>query len=211
MQKVIGSGKKETIVELLDRSTPVREYTLLQNAHLKLILIVPGATSFTSRIVIRLTEQGAEAHVVGFMVGRNQSSITLQTLQHHSAPGTVSNLLVKSVLSGDAKFTYDGIIRVEQGAQKADAYQRNENLLLSAAARVASKPSLEILANDVRCTHAATVSALPEDQLWYLATRGIKQQQAKQLIVDGFFERVLADISDTMVAQEVRERLWQIL
>ena len=102
---------------------------------------------------------------------------------------------------------YDGGIRVEKEAQKTDAYQRNENLLLSEGAHAQSKPSLEILANDVRCTHGATVGKIPEDQLWYLATRGIGKKRGQGLIVSGFLGSALVSIDDTSVVESIKERI----
>lgn len=145
-------------------------------------------------VSVRLTERGARATIVGIAVGKDASSCVFHTVQHHMAPETTSTSLVKGVFAGYATFLYDGAIRVEKAAQHTDAYQRNENLLLSPEAYAESKPSLEILANDVRCTHGATISSLPEDQLWYLASRGIGKKEASRLIISGFLESALKDV-----------------
>lgn len=183
------------------------EYILQNDTYLTLILIGRN-TSGESTVRVRLTQLGAQATIIGFMIGQDHQKIKLHTTQRHEASDTTSTLLVKSILTDDASFLYDGGIRVESNAQKTDAYQRNENLLLSEHARAESKPSLEILANDVRCTHGATISSIQKDHQWYLATRGLTEEESKRLIVVGFFEHAIAKISDTIAQKEVRERLW---
>lgn len=160
---------------------------------------------------VRFVGRGAHAEIIGVVVGRNHDQITFHTEQIHEAPETTSSLLVKSVLDNQAQFFYDGIIRVEKHAQKTDAYQRNENLLISPLSHATSKPTLEILANDVRCTHGATVGSLPKDQLWYLSTRGIARDHAQQLIIEGFLESAISKIPDTMMQENVKKLTWQTL
>lgn len=171
------------------------EYRIGKNIHLTLILTIVNPKNKTNiNVAVRLPATGARATIIGLVVGNDASAITLHTLQHHQAPRTTSNLLVKGVFKDHATFLYDGAIRVEKDAQKTDAYQRNENLLLSPQAFAESKPSLEILANDVRCTHGVTVANLAKDQLWYLATRGIAPADSCRLLVAGFLESALKDV-----------------
>jgi Fe-S cluster assembly protein SufD len=99
---------------------------------------------------------------------------------------------------------------VEKKAQKTDAYQRNANLLLSETAYAESKPSLEILANDVRCTHGATVGPVSDEELWYLATRGIPKKQAESLIVEGFFKSALEFVDDESVKSAILQSVLHI-
>ena len=132
-------------------------------------------------------------------------------MQHHEAQGTTRNLLVKTVLDGESSFSYDGAIRVEKEGQKTDAYQRNENLLLSNSVFAKSKPALEILADDVRCTHGATIGSIDAEQLFYLQTRGILEKEGRSLIVEGFLESLLSKITDTAKSEELRRALWETL
>ena len=134
------------------------------------------------------------------------STNTLHTMQVHEAPDTTSDLLVKTVLRDHAKCLYDGGIRVEKAAQKTDAYQRNENLLLSEHAYAESKPSLEILANDVRCTHGATAGPIDEEELWYLATRGITKDKGEGLIALGFIASALMRIDNVQARRKLQRR-----
>ena len=183
------------------------EYTIGGGDNLTLLLLSLGRKNAAVDLAIRLIGRGATASIVGIVVGQGESKIKLHTLQHHMAPETTSNLLVKTVLTDSATCMYDGGIFVEKGAQKTDAYQRNENLLLSSDAHAESKPSLEILANDVRCTHGATVGKIPEDQLWYLATRGIGEKKGQGIIVSGFLESALGGLEHTTIIETIKSKI----
>lgn len=159
------------------------------------------------KALVRLVSRGAGVRIIGLVIGRGDSQIRLHTLQSHEAPETTSDLLVKSVIGDQAQFFYDGFIRVSAGAQKTNAYQRNENLLLSVAARADSRPGLEILANDVRCTHGATVSSVNPEEIWYLETRGIEAATGKRLIVEGFLHSAVDRITDGDFKQKILSQL----
>ncbi len=199
----------KTIICDITRGKTSYEFKVRKNEHTTIVLLGTPTGERHVRVTIRLMGKGGEAQIIGIFVPKKSSSFTLSTLQQHEAPETTSNLLVKSVLEGDAKFFYDGGIRVEKQAQITDAYQRNENLLLSRGASAESKPSLEILANDVRCTHGATTGTIPKDQLWYLKTRGISQKEGEQLLIQGFLESALFRVSDT-IREDVRRYLWGV-
>ena len=182
-----------------------QEYIVKNNATLTLVLRSVNLDDVDARVKVRLVGLGAKATIVGIVLVKGEGMVRLHTLQSHEAPDTTSNLLVKTALGGKASCVIDGGIRVEKSAQKTDAYQRNENLLLSQSAHAESKPSLEILANDVRCTHGATVGPVSENELWYLATRGISGANARSLIVSGFFRKAVDLIEDV----KVKDNLWQ--
>lgn len=200
----------KTIVVDVDKVSK-KEYIVGENEFLTLAIVASAPSTKEAHYTVRLKGRGAEANIIGIIVGKGAGQFNLHTLQVHEAPETTSNLLVKSVLSDTSRFQYDGAIRVDKLAQKTDAYQRNENLLLSERAYAESKPTLEILANDVRCTHGATIGTVSKEELWYLATRGISNESGKKLIVDGFLESAVEKISDTIAAREVKEKLWQTL
>jgi len=134
---------------------------------------------------------GASAEILGLLFGDGQQHLDHQTLQEHRAPHTSSDLLFKAALKDRARSVYNGLIRIHRVAQRADAYQANRNLVLSDTARADSIPRLEIEANDVRCTHGATVGPVDPEQLFYLMSRGLSRAAAERLIVEGFFEPVL--------------------
>jgi Fe-S cluster assembly protein SufD len=158
---------------------------------------------------IRLMGVGASASVTGIVVAGGQEKVVIRTVQIHEAPSTTSDLLVKTVLSGHATCLYDGGIRVEKSAMKTDAYQRNENLLLSDNAYAESRPSLEILANDVRCTHGAATGPVNEEQLWYLTSRGISQRVGEALLVRGFIQSAVDRVVEQRAKRDIMS-LWEI-
>ena len=126
-------------------------------------------------------------------------------LQDHVATSGTSDLLYQGALLGRSRAVYEGTIRAWPGAQKTNAYQSNRNLLLSPKARADSLPQLEIEANDLRCTHGATVSQVDQDQVFYLQSRGIPRIEAVRLIVEGFFQPTLDRLPESL--EGLRDRL----
>ena len=183
------------------------EYRVKSGSILNLMLIANHVKSANVNVRIRLVGKGAKAVITGIIIGSHEEKTSLHTMQIHESPGTTSDLLIKTVLSDKAKCLYDGGIRVDKRAQQTDAYQRNENLLLSGRAYAESKPSLEILANDVRCTHGATAGPIDPEQLWYLATRGIENDAGEKLITEGFIRSALMRVGDGSIINA----LWQTL
>jgi len=154
-----------------------------------------------------LAGQGATSRVTGAYFADHEQRLDYDTFQEHIAPNTTSDFAFKGVLRDTASAVWRGMIRVEEGAQKTNAYQENRNLLLSKTAHVDSIPGLEILANDVRCTHGATLSQVDREQLFYAMARGLSRQEAERLIVRGFFQ----DVLDRIELQPVREALGKAL
>jgi Fe-S cluster assembly protein SufD len=137
----------------------------------------------------------------------SEKALTLRTSQIHRSGGSVSDILVKSVLKGRSDFQFTGKIRIEKKANKSDAFQRNDNLIIGAGATARSEPQLEILAHDVRCTHAATTRPVSEDVFWYLMTRGIKKIQAGELEAAGFVRGVLDRTRDSVFRSKMEDLL----
>ena len=143
---------------------------------------------------MHLDGEGSEAKFSGCYFGNETQHFDFHTFQNHLAGHSLSDLLFKGALRGRARMVYQGLIKVHKDAQRSDAYQANRNLILSDKARADSIPSLEIEANDVRCTHGATVGQVDEDQIFYLMARGLSRRDAERLIIAGFFEPVLERI-----------------
>jgi len=143
---------------------------------------------------MHLDGEGSEAKFSGCYFGNGTQHFDFHTFQNHNVGHSVSDLLFKGALRDRARMVYQGLIKVHKDAQRSDAYQANRNLLLSERARADSIPSLEIEANDVRCTHGATVGQVDEEQLFYLRSRGLPRPEAEQMIIQGFFEPVLERI-----------------
>jgi Fe-S cluster assembly protein SufD len=140
---------------------------------------------------IDLVESGAMGRMSGFYFASDGQHLDHDTQQNHLAMHTTSDLLYKGALLDQSRSVWQGMIYVAPGAIGADGYQANRNLILSKAARVDSIPGLEILTDDVRCTHGATIGKIDEDELFYLLSRGIPEKQAEQLIVMGFFTPIM--------------------
>jgi Fe-S cluster assembly protein SufD len=162
-----------------------------------------GSAKGKIRIQNDLAGPGATSRVTGAYFADGTQHLDYDTFQEHIAPNTTSDFAFKGVLRDDARAVWRGMIRVEQDAQKTNAYQENRNLLLSKTAHADSIPGLEILANDVRCTHGATLGQVDRDQLFYLMTRGLSRSEAERLIVRGFFQ----DVLDRVDLEPVRDAL----
>ncbi len=155
----------------------------------------------------RLEGAGANAALLGFFFGNGEQHFDQHTFQNHIADHATSDLLYKGALKDSAHSVFRGLIRVNPNAQRSDAYQVNRNLLLSQHSHADSIPELEIEANDVRCTHGATVGPIDEDQVFYLMARGIERPEAERLIVEGFFDPLLQKIP----LESVRDRLFEVI
>ena len=155
----------------------------------------------------RLAGQGATSRVTGAYFADGNQHLDYDTLQEHEAPHTTSDFAFKGVLRDKATSVWRGMIKVERDAQRTNAYQENRNLLLSPDAHADSIPGLEILANDVRCTHGATVSQVNRDELFYCMARGLSREEAQLLIVRGFYQ----EIFDRIELEPVRDALQSVL
>jgi Fe-S cluster assembly protein SufD len=143
---------------------------------------------------ISLIGQGSTGKMSGFYFTDHDQHLDHDTQQNHMAPNTTSDLLFKGALLHQSRSVWQGMIYVAPGAQKTDGYQANRNLVLSRKARADSIPGLEILADDVRCTHGATVGKIDPDQVFYLRARGVPEKEAERLIVEGFFDPIMQRI-----------------
>ncbi len=141
-----------------------------------------------------LAAPGAEVLMRGLSIGKDQARALIFSTQEHLEGHNHSDLLYKSVLDDKSRVFYDGLIRIHEKAQQANAYQKHNNLMLNPNARTDTVPNLEIMANDVRCTHGATVGRVDRDQLYYLMTRGLSREVAERLLIIGFCQEILADM-----------------
>ena len=162
-----------------------------------------GSKKGKIRIQNDLAGPGATSRVTGAYFADGVQHLDYDTFQEHIAPNTTSDFAFKGALRDKSRAVWRGMIRVERDAQKTNAYQENRNLLLSKTAHADSIPGLEILANDVRCTHGATLGQVDREQLFYLMARGLPRHEAERLIVRGFFQ----DVLDRIELEPVREAL----
>ncbi|MBL9092757.1 MAG: Fe-S cluster assembly protein SufD [Planctomycetaceae bacterium] len=152
---------------------------------------------------VALTGPYADAQVNGVMFTEGKQHLSYHTLQHHEQPNCRSDLLYKGALQDSSRLVWRGMIKVDRDAQKTDAYQRDDNLMLSDDSRADSIPGLEIEADDVRCTHGATAGRVDESQIFYAQSRGLTRKEAVRMIVAGFFQQVF----DRIELESVREAL----
>ncbi len=168
----------------------------LQRAHLgrdsslKSSVVALGGAYARLRSESLLAGSGAESDLTAVYFGDGDQMLDFRTLQDHDAPNTRSDLLFKGAVEDTAQSVYSGLIRIRRNAQKSVAFQTNRNLVLTEGAEAKSVPNLEIEADDVKCSHASTVGPVDDDQLYYLATRGVAPDEAERLVVLGFFDDV---------------------
>lgn len=155
----------------------------------------------------RIEGSGANARMLGFFFGDQQQHFDQHTFQNHLVPNGKSDLLYKGALKDKAYSAFRGLIRINPDAQHSDAYQQNRNLLLARTAHADSIPELEIEADDVRCTHGATVGPIEEAAVFYMMARGIPRPEAERLFTEGFFDELIAKIP----LEVVQERLFQVI
>ncbi len=180
---------------------------LERDATIHSLMVAFGAGLVKTNVESRLTGQGSTSEMLGVLFGDGTQHFDYHTLQEHAAPNTTSDLLYKGVLKDKARSVFAGLIRADYGAQKTNAFQLNRNLILSEGARADSMPKLEIMANDLRCTHGASTSRLNEDQIFYLMSRGLPRATAVRMMVDGFF----AEIFDRIPLELIRQRLGEAI
>lgn len=150
--------------------------------------------NLSGKFIFDIQNENINIDIYGLYTGQDKESYKVETIQNHRNPNSKSNLLIKGVFNGQAEFNYQGLIRIEKAAHNSYAYQKNQNLVLSKHVFIESKPYLEILNNDVFCTHGSTTSGLDEEEKYYLMSRGIKLREAEKLLVQGFINEILEKI-----------------
>ncbi|MDH3270584.1 MAG: Fe-S cluster assembly protein SufD [Gemmatimonadota bacterium] len=174
-----------------------------RDATLDTLNVALGASVTRVDLNARLLGPGASSDMLGLYFGDGDQHFDFNTSQDHVTPHTSSDLLYKGALDGHSRSVFRGIIRVHPGAQQTDAYQTNRNLLLSPGARADSLPNLEIEADDVKCSHGATVGQLDAEAKFYLMSRGLDRVQAERLVVLGFLGEVLSKLPLGGVVEKV--------
>jgi Fe-S cluster assembly protein SufD len=165
--------------------------TVGRDGHLDWVTLGFGGANGKVFLETKLAEPGAHAAVTGAYATRGRQHLDFDTLQEHAAAHTTSDLAFRGILAGRSSAVWRGMIQVDEGAQQTDAFQESRNLLLSKRAHADAIPGLEILANDVRCTHAAAIAQIDEDQLFYLRSHGLPLAAAHRLVVEGFLQALV--------------------
>lgn len=218
-------GMQSSVIELVMKDNAVVRYMNLQDydhsawnfltgravmgrdTDLRWIQVSWGSRLTKAFLDLDLQDSGGHGELLGLYFPTGRQHIDHQTLQIHRAPNCFSDLLFNGALKDRARSVYMGIIKVFPGAQKTDSFQRNGNLILDSSARADSIPGLEIEADDVRCTHAATAAQVEDEYVFYLMARGLTRPQAERMIVQGFFQEVL----DRVPVESVQHKLERVI
>jgi Fe-S cluster assembly protein SufD len=186
-----------------------------RDANIEWVALGFGSRGGKVRMETKLAGRGSSAKVTGAYAGTGSQHLDYDTTQEHAAEDTTSDLAFRGVLAEAATSVWRGMIGVDRGAQRTDAFQENRNLLLSTGAHADAIPGLEIEADDVRCTHAAAVAQVDAEQLYYLRSHGLPEAEAKRLVIEGFLQELVerakpGPIRETLGA-ELEKRLERLL
>ena len=208
----VAAGAKLNFVEL--QSLGIREWNITRetvnvgaDAEVDWIFGALGSRLTKNFSDLNLVGKGSTGKMSGFFFTNGQQHLDHDTQQNHMAANTTSDLLFKGALLGESRSVWQGMIYVAENASKTDGYQANRNLILSEKARADSIPGLEILTDDVRCTHGATVGKIDEEQVFYLQSRGIPREEAERTIVEGFFDPIMQRIPFEGVRQRFQNAI----
>jgi Fe-S cluster assembly protein SufD len=195
----VGDAAKLQFIELQSWGEHVWNFSherihVARDGNLEWIFAAVGSHITKNFSELDLIGQGAVGKMSGFYFTEGNQHLDHDTQQNHLAPNTTSDLLFKGALKDQSRSVWQGMIYVAPGAQKTDGYQANRNLVLSKTARADSIPGLEILADDVRCTHGATVGKIDPEPIFYLKSRGIPEDEAIRMLVEGFFDPIMQRI-----------------
>lgn len=180
---------------LPDASLP-ESIVVERDAKVEVVVLAMPGVSCDLKMDVRLSGEGAEANIFGAYVCGAQEKVRIAVDMHHDLPHCNSRQLFKGIAGGTSRVDFYGKIIVAQDAQRTEAYQENHNILLSDGAKVDTKPQLEIYADDVKCSHGATIGRLNEEEQFYMRSRGITLEDAKVLQMISFIAPVLENISD---------------
>jgi Fe-S cluster assembly protein SufD len=182
-----------------------------QAATVRTFTVGLGAEYDRVRADVSVEGKDARSEILSAYLGDGAQVHDIRTLQDHCAPRTESELLCQGAVAGHSRSVYSGLIRVHRGAVKSDARQTNHNLVLDEGAHADSVPNLDILENDVKCSHASTVGPVDEDQRYYIESRGVSPELAEGLIVRGFFDAIIdrgpVPAVTPILEREVHDRL----
>jgi Fe-S cluster assembly protein SufD len=182
-----------------------------RDANLDWVALGFGSAHGKVRMETKLAGRGSSARVTGAYAGAGTQHLDYDTTQEHAAEDTTSDLAFRGVLAEQATAVWRGMIRVDRGAQRTDAFQESRNLLLSPKAHADAIPGLEIEADDVRCTHAAAVAQVDPEQLYYLRSHGLPIGEAKRLVIEGFLQELVERAHEGPIREALREALEQRL
>jgi len=223
--------RKSVVVKVNDAENAMVEIGAGEHSQLNVYMIFDGKSSLTvacdirgdasvtlfhltkdaecsqNSIIVNLQGENANIELYGLVFGCRNERHVFQSKIVHFVPDCTSRETVKTILRDQSQCVFDGLVLVEQHAQKTDSQMTNRNLLLSDDATIETSPQLEIYADDVKCSHGATSGQLDRDALFYFRSRGISEQRALQLLVDGFAGEIIEKIEDVTIKNMMSEKL----
>lgn len=184
---------------------PKGQYQVQAGEVLNLQFVVLPGESRDIDVSVDLLGPGAEAHLKGLYLCKADEKVNFRIVMHHCAPGCKSTQLFNGIAGGQAQVSFHGTIVVAPDAQQTEAYQENHNIVLTPEAKVTTQPQLEIYADDVKCSHGATVGQLNEEELFYMRSRGIPESEAKTLQMLSFLSPVVPEGREEEIEQAVKQ------
>ncbi|MEA2324964.1 MAG: Fe-S cluster assembly protein SufD [Solirubrobacteraceae bacterium] len=208
VELVVGQNARLRFVDSQDMSETswvfgAQRATVARDATLDWITLGFGSANGKVFQETQLAGPGAHGKVTGAYASRGRQHLDFDTLQEHAAEDTTSDLAFRGILADRSSAVWRGMIKVDPGAQRTDAFQESRNLLLSKKAHADAIPGLEILANDVRCTHAAAIAQIDKEQLFYLRSHGLPEPDANRLVIEGFLQALVERFEEGPVRDRV--------
>ena len=203
----VAAGESLEIYQLCTKGCHGVSVHLAEGASVKVVFAAAPEEEVSYEYLVVLCGEGASAEIYGVMVADGESKVKVNTKMCHLAPNCHSNQQVRGVADGEGYGLFDGLVYVAPDAQQTEAYQQSRNVLLSPTARIQTQPQLEIYADDVKCSHGATVGQMNEEQIYYMRQRGLSEEDARRLQLGGFVGEILGHIDDEALRAEFEERL----
>lgn len=203
----VGAGEQLELYQLCGEGNHDLVIRLAEGARAKVVFAAIEGAESNYNYRIELDGAGAELELYGLFVCSEDRRCNIRTNVRHNVADCRSNQVVKGIASANGVGTFDGLVYVAPDAQRTEAYQQSRNMLLSREARIHTNPQLEIYADDVRCSHGATVGNIDDDAIYYMRQRGLDEEQARKLQVSGFLRDVLGHIDDEAIREEFEDRI----
>lgn len=192
---------------ILDKNSADENVIIEINENEQIQYVILAVGNFNKDITFNIRGENAELEVIGICLLKNNEKTNLSTIQSHKEKRSNSTNLIKTILKDSSNFNFTGLIKIDKQAQQTNAFLTQNTLTLSDNTINHSVPSLEINADDVKASHAATTSFIDEESLYYLKSRGISQQESENLIIRGFIQTVIDKIEDKKIKKAVEEKV----
>lgn len=204
----VAAGESLEIYQLCTKGCHGVSVHLAEGASVKVVFAAAPEEEVSYEYLVVLCGEGASAEIYGVMVADGESKVKVNTKMCHLAPNCHSNQQVRGIANANGYGLFEGLVYVAPDAQKTEAYQQSRNVLLSPTARIQTLPQLEIYADDVKCSHGATVGQMNEEQIYYMRQRGLSEEDARKLQLGGFIRQVLDRVDDEALREEMERLLF---